>query len=246
MTAEYDEIAEAYNRTHHNAIRMSTYYYSRLKHIGEITGKDAVDFGCGNGLVTRELKLRGCRRVVGVDTSPVQIRAAAAIESANPLGIEYVCCDGKKFAQEEAFDTAVGSFYFHYAKNKAELAEMFATAAKALKPNGRLVALNRNPLHPGEEWHGLQVDDEWLDEPFGEGSRLRLTLTDDTSGKATFVNYYYPAATYAGALKAAGFKDWAWHDLEASQEGRRQLDKMDWAGFDACEHAISILTATKR
>lgn len=56
--------------------------------LGDLSGKDVIDLGCGEGYNTRRLA-RGAQSVHGVDISDRMIRFARESEHKEPLGIEY-------------------------------------------------------------------------------------------------------------------------------------------------------------
>lgn len=53
-----------------------------------LTGLDVVEFGCGEGWLSRYLAMRGTR-VSTIDLSPMMIKAAVALERAEHLGVQY-------------------------------------------------------------------------------------------------------------------------------------------------------------
>lgn len=56
--------------------------------IGDISGLQVLDAGCGDGYTTRQLAGRGAR-VTGLDLSPEMVRLARQEEQDSPLGIRY-------------------------------------------------------------------------------------------------------------------------------------------------------------
>ncbi|ARQ00062.1 ubiquinone/menaquinone biosynthesis C-methylase UbiE [Pseudorhodoplanes sinuspersici] len=61
---------------------------SFLAALPDLTGRDVIDLGCGEGTNTRLLARRGAR-MTGIDLSPQMIAAAHAEEKREPLGIAY-------------------------------------------------------------------------------------------------------------------------------------------------------------
>jgi SAM-dependent methyltransferase len=81
-----------------------------------VAGRQILDLGCGEGYCSRQLKLRGAARVLGIDLSDAMISAATGEETANPLGIEYRrgdACTLEELA-DASFDTVVAVFLFNY------------------------------------------------------------------------------------------------------------------------------------
>jgi trans-aconitate 2-methyltransferase len=71
-----------------------------------------VDLGCGEGTATASLRRRWPgARVIGVDSSPEMLAAAAA---AGPAGVEYVAGDVRDWAPEEPVDVVVSNAVLHW------------------------------------------------------------------------------------------------------------------------------------
>ncbi len=72
---------------------------------GDVTGKDVIDLGCGNGIFAIGASMLGARRVVGIDVDPSAIRIAEKNSAAMDCEVEFLCTsiddvDGK-------FDTCI-------------------------------------------------------------------------------------------------------------------------------------------
>ena len=63
-----------------------------LRVIGSCRGKEVLDFGCGNGYLSRRLARRGAS-VTAVDASPRMIRNARGHDPRNSLGVKYLRSD---------------------------------------------------------------------------------------------------------------------------------------------------------
>ena len=73
---QYDSIALAYQRSTQSPIRRYVEAYSFFQMLGDVRGRTVLDLACGEGFYSRQLRLRGARRVVGVDISPAMIELA--------------------------------------------------------------------------------------------------------------------------------------------------------------------------
>lgn len=93
-------------------------------------GERILDLGCGDGVLTAELKARGCN-VLGVDVSDDLLAAARR------RGVEVAHADGQalRFAQE--FDAVFSNAALHWMTDAPAVAK---GVARALKPGGRFVA----------------------------------------------------------------------------------------------------------
>ena len=93
-------------------------------------GEDILDLGCGDGALTEKLLAAGCR-VVGVDSSAEQVRAACA------RGIDARVADGEALAFAGAFDGVISNAALHWMKRPSAV---LAGVWRALRPGGRFVA----------------------------------------------------------------------------------------------------------
>lgn len=97
------------------------------------------DYGCGSGAYTRLLRQRGAKRAVGLDPTPGMIEHARSIEETVKLGTEYILLDGPLPEDlEGVFDVILAAYVIPYLTDMAHLEEFCRTAAKALRPGGRL------------------------------------------------------------------------------------------------------------
>jgi SAM-dependent methyltransferase len=109
--------------------------------LGDVSGQDVLDAGCGEGFLARILAARGAR-VTGVDLSPRLVELAHTKASVSP--IVYRAADLSESCPDLAgrFD-AVASYFV---LNDVEEYRGFArTLARSLRPGGRAVLGFNNP-----------------------------------------------------------------------------------------------------
>lgn len=93
-------------------------------------GERVLDVGCGDGALTEKLVEAGCR-VVAVDSSPDQVRAARR------RGIDARVADATALSFDAEFDAVFSNAVLHWIRDPdAALARIH----RALAPGGRLVA----------------------------------------------------------------------------------------------------------
>ncbi len=220
MSAQYDAIAADYKRTKESPLRRYVEVCSFFRLLGDIRGKALLDLACGEGFYTRQLKNAGARDVLGVDISAEMIALAVEEEERAPLGVRYACFDVAQLELEESFDLVTATYLLHYSASQAELGEMCRRIAAHLKPGGRLVCINENPMQAASDYAGyVQYGfNKSVDLPRVDGSPISYTMV---SGRKMirFNAYYYSLECYETALKAAGFKDIQWHDLQLDPVG---------------------------
>jgi SAM-dependent methyltransferase len=92
-------------------------------------GERILDLGCGDGFLTERLRAAGCR-VVGVDASAEQVRAARA------RGLDARVADGEALGFEAEFDAVFSNAALHWMKRPDAV---IAGVWRALVPGGRFV-----------------------------------------------------------------------------------------------------------
>lgn len=217
------------------------YLYQR---IGDITGLDVLDLACGDGRLSRQFKLRGARRVVGVDAEPKMIELARAREAKEKLGIEYLVGKIGSFPKVGEFDLAVPGFLLHYAESRGQLMNMCFDIYRDLKVGGRMVGINQNPDNPKNPFKKYGSTVEPLREPVMEGDLIKIRLYDNDKETISFTNIHWNKSTYEYALNLAGFKDIHWIPMQASEEAIAKMGKDFWSDW-LSQPSLVILEATK-
>jgi SAM-dependent methyltransferase len=168
--------------------------------IPDLSGKRAVDLGCGFGWVSRWMLERGAASVRGFDVSSNMI--ARARKDTDDAAIEYAIADLETLELPEAScDFAFSSLTFHYIDDFARLARMVHTA---LSSGSRFVFTIEHPIfmaaaHP----HWTQDEDGRKTWPVNryalEGERRTDWLAKGV------VKYHRTVATTLNTLIEAGF-----------------------------------------
>jgi len=148
MDTDYDRIAEQYKRAKLQPWRTHIERYTLLRLLGDVRGKSVIDLACGEGHYTRELRRQGASRVVGVDLSHGMIGLAKAEEAREPLGIEYLVENVETLQLAEQYDVVFAAYLLNYAHTAEELTQMCRSVARLLKPGGRFLTVNNNPVEP--------------------------------------------------------------------------------------------------
>jgi 2-polyprenyl-3-methyl-5-hydroxy-6-metoxy-1,4-benzoquinol methylase len=120
---------------------------------GEVSGKRALDLGCGQGWFSRQLAERGAR-VTAVDMSATQIANAQRHEAERPLGIAYHQLDAALVADRwpaESFDLVTACMVL---QDTPDTDRILVAARRVLAPKGRMVFSIVHPIasSPVHEW----------------------------------------------------------------------------------------------
>jgi SAM-dependent methyltransferase len=149
-------LADAYARlefpgTYHLAFRDLPALFRR-----HVTGRRAVDFGCGAGRSTRFLRRHGYD-AAGVDISADMLANARALD---PAGDYRLVPDGDLGVLGDAScDLALSAFTFDNIPTRAQKARCLREIARVLKPGGRMVNLVSSPDIYVHEWASFSTKD---------------------------------------------------------------------------------------
>lgn len=229
MTTDYNTIAQEYKASKQQPWRLHVEHFTLFELIGDLTGKSVLDLACGEGFYTRFLKQKGAGRTLGVDISERMIELGRKEEARKPMGIDYLVQDVKKLNLNETFDLAVAGYLLNYAATREELLEMCQAIARSLKPGGRFVTVNNNPLQPPERY-GLSKKYGFikiLEGAFREGAPIVYRFFLD-NGAFEITNYQLSVATHEWAFKTAGLRDIRWHEARLSPAGEKESGKDYW------------------
>lgn len=218
--------------------------YSFYQALGDVKGKSVLDLACGDGLYTRQLRLRGATRVVGVDISAVQIERAREIEARERAGIEYLIHDVAELPALDPFDVVTAVHLLHYAESRAHLFRMAARIFASVVPGGRFVTVVADPSSfdpggPSLTRYGITMH---VPEGVQEGDEVVLDV--HTTPMFTIRFPCWTRRTHEQALAAAGFRNLRWIAMECPPEGEARLGEEFWRDFLANPHAC-VLTCER-
>lgn len=177
---------------------------------------DVCDLACGEGVVSRELAVRGAR-VVGVDISMRLLALAVEEERRNPRGIHFVRDDASQLGtfERESFDGVVSSLAL---TDIADLRSVAAAVTRVLRPGGWLLFAINHPCGPASGPNGqlMHASYDYFEEGYWRSQ-------NPASVRGRVGAYHRPLSTYLNTLGAAGLS------LEHSLEPRATLRM--------CQHA---------
>ncbi len=232
MSSQYDSIAGGYQQTKQSPLRQYVEAYTFFNLLGDVKGLSVLDLACGEGFYTRGIRGQGAARVLGIDISAEMIALARQQEKAAALGIEYRVGDVAEMNPDERFDLVSAAYLLHYAVDVQQLGEMCRRIASSLRPGGRLVSISENPAQPLTDYAAFAqygFNKEYL-QPGVNGSEIRYSMVAGTQ-LIRFEARYYTRDTYEQALRAAGFTEVRWHELQLDPQGAEVLGAEYWRAY---------------
>jgi SAM-dependent methyltransferase len=111
--------------------------------LGDVSGLDVVDLGCGTGYFSAWLARRGARPV-GVDLTPAQLETARRLQDGTGISFPLVEASAEEVSlPDETFDLALSEYG---ASIWCDPYRWIPEAHRLLRPGGRLVFLCNSPL----------------------------------------------------------------------------------------------------
>lgn len=130
--------------------------------LGDVTGRMALDAGCGEGYLAPVLAARGAR-VTGIDISPCLIELARAKDPRSEIDYRVADLSAPLPADAGRFDVVASYLVLNDVKNYTGFA---ATLAAVVKPGGRLVLALNNPYGAVLRKHVADYFDSGAESPY--------------------------------------------------------------------------------
>ena len=205
--ADWDGYADEYQATHGIFLGDDGFLWGPegvreddLHALGEVTGRDVLEMGCGAAQCSRWL-LRHGARPVGLDVSMRQLQHSLRIDDELGTVVPLVCAGAADLPfRDKAFDIAFSAF--GALQFIADADALVLGIARVLRPGGRFVFSVTHPTRwmfpddPGEE--GLVASQSYWD-------RTPYVEVDDETGETRYVEHHRTIGDWVRALAAAGF-----------------------------------------
>jgi ubiquinone/menaquinone biosynthesis C-methylase UbiE len=173
MKAEFDQFAKTYREEqtdgHSFLTGENSYYFAQLKAkklkewIPNLQPKTILDFGCGDGVMTEEIRLKYPKSTIhGVDPSEESIIIAQ--KNFPKISFQKSSTNLKMF-KDNTFDLITCAGVFHHIPFKEHHSYM-QELIRTLAPNGTIIFFELNPLNPGTWYifrhHPMEVNAKML------------------------------------------------------------------------------------
>ncbi len=155
-------------------------YYLAYRDLPEIiieyvTGRNALDFGCGTGRSTRFLKKLGFG-AVGIDISEDMLKLA---RQRDPEGEYFAVKDGDMSRFDSAtFDLVLSAFTFDNIPTEYKKIRNMKEIKRLLGPGGAFVNLVSSPDIYINEWASFSTKDFPENRKAGSGDKVKIIMTD--------------------------------------------------------------------
>jgi SAM-dependent methyltransferase len=160
-------------------------------------GRLTLDIGCGEGRVTRDLRVAG-HRVIGVDSAPSMVAAAREADSSG----EYVEASAAELPFDD--DTADLVVAFMSLQDMDDMPGAVAEAGRVLEPGGRLAAAVVHPINSAGRFASTEPDAPFVVESYLD-RRVFVDEADRAGLRMTFHQNHFVLEDYSRALEPAGF-----------------------------------------
>jgi SAM-dependent methyltransferase len=179
--------------------------------LGDVSHRDVLDLGCGEGHVARRLARAGAR-VHAIDPVTEFLDAAAKAERHDPLGIRYDRDNAEELhtVATNSADLVCAVLVLHHVH---DLDAALAQVHRVLRPGGVLVGVQPHPWsdHPGAAWTCdpatgntmRRAVGDYLDEgPWSSG----VASGQDITSVRDIGWHHHTLATWLTALATNGFR----------------------------------------
>jgi SAM-dependent methyltransferase len=202
----------------------------------DLSGRDAIELGCGTAYVSAWMARRGAR-VVGIDNSPKQLETARRLQAEYGLEFPLLLGNAERVPYPDAsFDFAISEMgAVLWADPLAWLPE----AARLLRPGGRLHVMTNHLLLylTSQDDPAAPVEDRLVRPMFGMG---RTTWPGDPS-----VEFHLTHGDWIALFRGSGFEVEALVEPQAPEGSTTRFAWMpyEWARRWPCEEIWKVRRA---
>ncbi|MDD3159767.1 MAG: methyltransferase domain-containing protein [Candidatus ainarchaeum sp.] len=166
--------------------------------MGDISGKEILDSGCGDGAFIRRCKEKDAI-TMGIDISD---KAIEGCKNSDPLG-KYLIMDTKNIILEEEFDWVLSLFVLLSFDNKKKIEDAIKSMGQRLNKTGKLVIVIPHPTF--EESDNAETMKRSFDEEYLYSKKgLKINYKSKTKGYLAFTDFHWMIEDYVECIKKAG------------------------------------------
>ena len=206
--------AESYAR-----LEFPNTYYLAYRDLPEIlrrhvSGRDAIDFGCGTGRSTRFLKQLGFN-ATGIDISGEMLKIALSLDQ----GGNYMLVENGKYSHlgEGNYDLVQAIFTFDNIPGWENRTNILVALKKLLKPGGKLILLDSTPEIYVNEWASFSTKNFRTNFNAVTGDKVFTTMLD-VEDKSPVEDIFWSLPDYYRLFELAGLKETAFYKPLGNKE----------------------------
>lgn len=162
-----------------------------------VTGKQALDYGCGTGRSSRLLKQFGME-AIGVDISKDMLEQAS---SKDPDGVYQHIESSKLPFADKSFDLVFSSFVFLEIASLDEMQKIFTEIRRVLKVSGYFIFITSSEKGYKGDWVSLNYDFPENKRDLASGDKVKLQIRDTD---VVLYDYYWTHQDFLGVFAASG------------------------------------------
>lgn len=186
----FDDVPKLYEETLNWSYRKYLEIPTIKALLGDLSGLNVLDYGCGPGVLSRQFKEMGASKVTGYDISKGMLDYAQQLEKNSPLNIDYVShISPDKY---QTFDVIIAIYPLVCVSDYDEVSTIIKQFGQLLKPNGKLinVLLNTEMSHVAEYYtpYGFSIRDIG---PRHNGSIAHITINNPLYNLSLPMYYWY-------------------------------------------------------
>lgn len=225
-THDYEEHAKTYAK-----LGIEGTYFLAFRDINKlvkkyVTGKQALDYGCGTGRSSRLLRQFGFE-TIGVDISKDMLKEASSKDEEG----RYIQIGSSKLPFAEAsFDLAFSSFVFLEVPNLDEMTGIFKEIRRVLNKGGHFIFITSSEHGYKGDWVSLSYDFPENKRDFTSGDKVKLQLRDTD---IVLYDYYWTHRDFLGVFERSGLKLVELHQpkpqAKIGTEWRDETDAPPWS-----------------
>lgn len=192
-----------------------------LAMIGDCTGAQVLDAGCGEGYLTRELVRRGARHVYGVDSCGEFVTAATDHPDADPATSTFRHADVAALPlPDDSVDLVVANRLPNGISNPGS---RFHEFARVLRPSGRLILLGMHPcFYAARSERDGDTGGFAIDAYFGIRTVEQKFNVEGRISPTASVQQFFSLEAYLAMITAAGFVITDLREPHPTDEQRQQ------------------------
>ncbi len=169
-----------------------------LELLGEVSGLEVLDLGCGDASIGLELLDKDCLFYLGIDGSKNMCeRASVKLEGTNGH-VEHSSLEEYRYP-ENTYDRVVSQLVLHYIEN---VDQVMKSVYRTLKPGGRFVFSVQHPVITAsfKSMQGGKRSNWIVDDYFHPGRRVEPWIGEEV------VKYHRTIEEYFRLLQQTGFE----------------------------------------